>query len=155
MSCDSFSFHYPAPAAAPRNVVAEALDTHRIRLTWEPPPTDQQNGNIENYIIHYYLASDPQTNATRNTNSSSLEFRLEGLEAGTEYSISVAAVTVSPGPFSKEVTQQTIMQPPPFPPEPPTIFSEPDITKNKIPIVLPSVNETQFRCVQHSGAHHF
>lgn len=129
--------------------MAEALDTHSIRLTWEPPPTDKQNGVIVEYIIHYYVVSDPQSSATCNTTS--LELTLEELEAGTEYSISIAAVTVSLGPFSNELTQQTIMQPPLFPPEPPTISSRIDITENTIPIVLPLFDETQlrqFRCVQ-------
>ena len=152
---DSFFPHYPAPEAAPRNVVAEALDTHRIRLSWEPPPTDRQNGNIVDYIIHYYMASDPQSNVTCNTSNSSRKFILEGLEAGTEYSISIAAVTVSSGPFSNAVNQQTIMQPPSFPPEPLKTFSGIDITENTIPIVLPLVDETQFRYVQFLGVLHF
>ena len=41
------------PGAAPMDVTAAALDSRSIKVTWNPPPVDQQNGQIVSYVIRY------------------------------------------------------------------------------------------------------
>lgn len=39
------------PTAAPRNVVVHGTTATQLDVTWEPPPLDSQNGNIQGYKV--------------------------------------------------------------------------------------------------------
>ena len=39
------------PYAAPSNVQARLLENSTIILTWEPPPTELQNGELIGYMV--------------------------------------------------------------------------------------------------------
>lgn len=38
-----------APAMAPQNVQVTALTASQLEVTWDPPPPESQNGNIQGY----------------------------------------------------------------------------------------------------------
>uniref|UniRef100_A0A8D2QDC0 Sidekick cell adhesion molecule 1 n=1 Tax=Zonotrichia albicollis TaxID=44394 RepID=A0A8D2QDC0_ZONAL len=43
-----------APALAPQNIQVHSLSASQLELTWDPPPADSQNGNIQGYKIYYW-----------------------------------------------------------------------------------------------------
>lgn len=38
-----------APAMAPQNVQVTPLTASQLEVTWDPPPPESQNGNIQGY----------------------------------------------------------------------------------------------------------
>lgn len=41
----------PVPTAAPQNVVIHSATATQLDVTWEPPPLDSQNGDIQGYKV--------------------------------------------------------------------------------------------------------
>ena len=137
-----------APEAAPENVLAEAYDTERIRLSWGPPSAHLRNGIIRKYLILYHPTTDPDNSHISNVFSGTEVLLLMPLGPGVSYTISVTAVTVEQGPFSEAVIQQTYPIPPMFATEPPSTIPGFDATEHTIPVQLPHVNNlTQFRYI--------
>ena len=67
-----------------------------------------ENGVIRGYQVIYYqtdLGTDSST--VLNTISSDLEFDITGLQPFTDYSVFVAAITITAGPASDVVEVQT------------------------------------------------
>jgi hypothetical protein len=50
-----------APSAPPQNVKIESGDEHTLQVTWQPPPREEWNGDIQGYYIGYKLtdSQDP------------------------------------------------------------------------------------------------
>ncbi|XP_065549616.1 protein sidekick-2 isoform X3 [Lathamus discolor] len=44
------------PTGAPRNVAVQAATATQLDVTWEPPPVESQNGDIQGYKIHFWEA---------------------------------------------------------------------------------------------------
>lgn len=40
------------PTAAPQNVAVQAATATQLDVTWEPPPPEAQNGDIQGYKVH-------------------------------------------------------------------------------------------------------
>ena len=129
-------------------VGAEAHDTRRIRVFWQPLPQDLQNGLIRKYSVLYHPTFDPRDLYATEVTSGTEVLLVMPRGEGVSYSIRVAAVTVEVGPFSEAVVQQTYPRPPAFSSGPPTIVPGFNATENTIPIQLPAVNITQFRFIQ-------
>ena len=67
-----------------------------------------ENGVIRGYQVTYYQTDLGTDNSTvLNTNSSDLEFSITGLQPFTNYSVSVAAITIAAGPASGVVEVRT------------------------------------------------
>ena len=88
------------PSASPRNVIATAVSSTSIMVTWDDPLEADQNGIIISYIVRY-------TNLNRsedeqfNSSTSERQLTLLDLQEYEEYNISIAAETVvGVGPFS-------------------------------------------------------
>lgn len=78
-----------------------------ITLIWYPPPFSQQNGQIRSYsIIVIYPLSGSEV--LLKTNSSDTTFTVGGLQPYTSYSFSIAAETVSLGPYSDTINISTV-----------------------------------------------
>lgn len=43
--------HPPVPTAAPRNVAVHGATATQLDVTWEPPPLESQNGDIQGYKV--------------------------------------------------------------------------------------------------------
>lgn len=100
------------PEAPPQNVHAEAEDSSSIRVTWDPPPLEQQNGHIAYYKLYYVEASRPEPEAVevmlKSPQLSGTEFLLEELKKWTQYRIwLLAGTTVGDGPRSEPITVRT------------------------------------------------
>ena len=93
----SFSFSLTVPGAPPRNISHEVLSSSEVKLSWEPPPLDQQNGIITGYLV-YVLTVNRQTLGTRSSNNRA--FTVTSLEEHTSYKFEIAAKTqIGVGPF--------------------------------------------------------
>ncbi|XP_062594902.1 receptor-type tyrosine-protein phosphatase F-like isoform X2 [Saccostrea cucullata] len=96
------------PSAAPQAVSGMPYkDSRSIKVTWKPPPKDQQNGEIRGYKI-FYVKYDPSQTDQDATSSSvgaeNQEIVLGKLEIFTEYKIWVLAFTsVGDGPSSPPI----------------------------------------------------
>ncbi|KAK2721963.1 hypothetical protein QYM36_002505, partial [Artemia franciscana] len=97
------------PEAPPENVRAEAVDSQKIRVTWEAPPEDQQNGIISGYRLHYVENYKSDNSASIVTLPGiSREFIIEDLRKYTEYRIWILAFTeVGDGPPSYVINVRT------------------------------------------------
>ena len=71
-----------------------------IELTWIPPLEQEQNGFIEEYVINITREGDSLDQVV----SVMTSLMISNLSPYTNYSFSVAAVTVGVGPFSPVVT---------------------------------------------------
>ncbi|XP_022247937.1 tyrosine-protein phosphatase Lar-like isoform X3 [Limulus polyphemus] len=99
------------PGAPPQHIHGSAVSSRSLRITWLPPPVDQQNGQITYYKIKYLKAStsnDPKKARQIQTGPDERSFIIDGLEKWTKYYIWVLAGTVvGDGPLSAPLIVQT------------------------------------------------
>jgi hypothetical protein len=95
------------PTAPPLNVSYGGRTNVSITLIWNPPPFEHQNGQIRSYsIIITYPLSETQRLLT--TNSSYTNFTIGGLQPYSSYLFSIAAETISLGPYSNTINVSTV-----------------------------------------------
>uniref|UniRef100_A0A8C2RX60 Sidekick cell adhesion molecule 1 n=1 Tax=Capra hircus TaxID=9925 RepID=A0A8C2RX60_CAPHI len=95
-----------APAQAPQRVQVNPLTASQLEVTWEPPPPESQNGNIQGYKIYYWEAdSQNATEKMRVLFLPETTAKLKNLTSHTEY-------LVTPGTPSflafSEITSTTL-----------------------------------------------
>uniref|UniRef100_A0AAF5DSP0 Thioredoxin domain-containing protein n=2 Tax=Strongyloides stercoralis TaxID=6248 RepID=A0AAF5DSP0_STRER len=81
------------PAAAPRNVAASARSSTSVMVYWQPPPSEQWNGDILGYYVRYRLAgyATADWNVKNVSNNQERYVLLEPLITWRDYEIQVAA----------------------------------------------------------------
>ncbi|KXJ16676.1 Coagulation factor VIII [Exaiptasia diaphana] len=100
-----------APDAAPDNFQVRPINSTSVRLSWNLPPGNQQNGIIRGFKVYYYKAfaiscppgESPQINILWNK---TFHYVLGNLATNTEYTFKILAYTIKDGPYSKEITQK-------------------------------------------------
>ncbi|XP_078318089.1 receptor-type tyrosine-protein phosphatase delta-like isoform X3 [Crassostrea virginica] len=115
------------PTAAPQAVSGMPFkDSRSIKVTWKPPPKDQQNGEIKGYKIFNVKYENSQTDQDAKSSlvdAESQELVLGDLEIYTEYKIWVLAFTsVGDGPSSQPIRVWTNED---VPDEPVKVMAEP------------------------------
>ena len=129
-----------APTAPPQDVNASAIESDKIRVTWEPIPTLEQNGHILRYIVHYWRRKMNGTTAAVSTNSST-EVTLESLEPHTVYEILVFGVNaIGNSPKSDIITAKTWED---VPTTPPGNFSVNVLSPSSVKLTWTPVSSTQ------------
>ncbi|KAM9597745.1 protein sidekick-2 [Trichechus inunguis] len=97
------------PTAAPRNVAVHGATATQLDVTWEPPPLESQNGDIQGYKIYFWEAQ--RWNLTERVKTLFLaetSARLKNLTGYTAYVVSVAAFNAAgDGPRSTPTQGQT------------------------------------------------
>ena len=79
-------------------------DPSSLDVTWQPPPEVDQNGFITGYVIQYTRVGTSNTMSVNVTSGTT--HTISGLVAFVDYSVEVAAMTVSgTGPFSNAMVQ--------------------------------------------------
>ncbi|NWI52893.1 SDK2 protein, partial [Calyptomena viridis] len=97
------------PTGAPQNVAVQAATATQLDVTWEPPPIENQNGDIQGYKIHFWEAQRQNESARVKTlflpeNG----VKLKNLTGYTSYWVSVAAFNAAgDGPRSPPVKART------------------------------------------------
>ena len=90
-----------APSSAPLNLSLHEIGSSYALLRWTPPPESDRNGVIEHYQVQ--LSSSLGFNFSYNTAGSQTHLLLNSLQPSTQYTCSVAAVTVATGPASTTI----------------------------------------------------
>ncbi|XP_032175411.1 protein sidekick-2 isoform X1 [Mustela erminea] len=97
------------PTAAPRNVAVHGTTATQLDVTWEPPPLESQNGDIQGYKIYFWEAQ--RRNLTERVKTLFLAengVKLKNLTSYTTYMVSVAAFNAAgDGPRSPPTRGQT------------------------------------------------
>uniref|UniRef100_A0A4W2IPD1 Sidekick cell adhesion molecule 2 n=1 Tax=Bos indicus x Bos taurus TaxID=30522 RepID=A0A4W2IPD1_BOBOX len=97
------------PTAAPRNVAVHGPTATQLDVTWEPPPLESQNGDIQGYKIYFWEAQ--RRNLTERVKTLFLaenSVKLKNLTGYTAYMVSVAAFNAAgDGPRSTPTRGQT------------------------------------------------
>ena len=83
-----------------------AVGVSHVLLRWFPPPQEDHNGVIKHYEINLQAKSHQGT-GLNSILSTMASVYIDNLQSNTEYSCSVAAVTVAIGPASKTVNFTT------------------------------------------------
>lgn len=95
-----FSSFLPEAPSAPNIISATSPTFDTIELVWTA--SSMPNGIIWNYQITYFITQSGQESST-SMNTTALEATIGGLESFTNYSIVVAAITISIGDESEVV----------------------------------------------------
>ncbi|XP_073071061.1 protein sidekick-1 isoform X2 [Manis javanica] len=81
-----------APAMAPQNVRVNPLTASQLEVTWDPPPPESQNGNIQGYKIYYWEAdSQNETEKMKVLFLPETVVKLKNLTSHTQYLVSISA----------------------------------------------------------------
>ncbi|NXK06956.1 SDK2 protein, partial [Herpetotheres cachinnans] len=97
------------PTGAPQNVAVQAATATQLDVTWEPPPAESQNGDIQGYKIHFWEAQRQNESARVKTLFMPENgVKLKNLTGYTSYWVSVAAFNAAgDGPRSTPVKGRT------------------------------------------------
>ncbi|NXV03760.1 SDK2 protein, partial [Cettia cetti] len=97
------------PTAAPLNVAVQAATATQLDVTWEPPPVESQNGDIQGYKIHFWEERRQNESArVRTLFLPESGVKLKNLTGYTSYWVSVAAFNAAgDGPRSAPVKART------------------------------------------------
>ena len=87
---------HTAPVSPPQMLTGDFINSTSIQVTWAPPPEDDVNGIIREYIVRYSLVDGPSAETSLSTNETSVV--IAELDEYTLYEVSVSAVTVAEGP---------------------------------------------------------
>ena len=91
------------PSAPPQEVRAINKTTNSILITWYEVPVNQQNGRILSYNVTYTMIKQKITE-TKQVEVPKIYLNLTGVQANTNYSITVMASTIKGhGPASQAV----------------------------------------------------
>ncbi|ERE69192.1 protein sidekick-2 isoform 1, partial [Cricetulus griseus] len=97
------------PTAAPQNVAIHSATATQLDVTWEPPPLDSQNGDIQGYKIYFWEVQ--RRNLTERVKTLFLaenSVKLKNLTGYTAYMVSIAAFNAAgDGPRSTPTRGQT------------------------------------------------
>ena len=92
-----------APSSSPIAIFPVLVTETSYTLTWQPPPFEDSNGIIRQYVIQV-LEVDTGRLFTQTTNVT--EITLEGLHPFYSYNTQISAETIALGPFSSPITVQ-------------------------------------------------
>ena len=100
----------PVPGAPPQMVNAYPESSTSLRIVWEPPPENKQNGVIAYYKIFYVpkTRSDSEATVIEIKNANAREFVIDELMKWAGYRVwMLAGTSVGDGPKSAPIEIQT------------------------------------------------
>ncbi|XP_034844176.1 protein sidekick-1 isoform X3 [Mirounga leonina] len=81
-----------APAMAPQNIQVTSLTASQLEVTWDPPPPESQNGNIQGYKVYYWEAdSQNETEKMKVLFLPETVVKLKNLTSHTQYLVRISA----------------------------------------------------------------
>ena len=80
------------------------MSSTTAELSWGPPPPQERNGIIRQYLITVEPSGGEPSSFTTTATSS---YTVSALRPFTVYSFSVAAVTIGPGPLTQQIQIET------------------------------------------------
>ena len=100
----SFALSTTVPSSAPIHLQGHAINSTAIQVQWEPPPLVDQNGVIHGYSINVSVA---ETGSSFQLTAGTNAVNISALHPFYTYTITVAAVTIGPGPYGLPLSIQT------------------------------------------------
>ena len=100
----SFALSTTVPSSAPIHLQGHAINSTAIQVQWEPPPLADQNGVIHGYSINVSVA---ETGSSFQLTAGINAVSISALHPFHTYTITVAAVTIAPGPYGLTLSIQT------------------------------------------------
>lgn len=100
-----FNTSIAGPSLSPGNVMVTKIGSTFVEVVWSEPDLSGHNGVIRSYTL---LINELQGDTSFNLTSTSTQVTVTNLHPFYMYSISVAAVTTSPGPYSIQVAVTTL-----------------------------------------------
>ena len=79
------------------------MNSTTIQLHWEPPPLVDRNEMIRSYIVNISVA---ETGSSFQLTSETTTLNVSNLHPFYTYTLTVAAVTIGPGPYGLVLTVQ-------------------------------------------------
>jgi protein sidekick len=122
------------PTGAPQNVRATPVSPTEVRLSWDAPQADQQNGDLLGYKIFYYSMPANSRNAEEIevVSASHTSHSLIFLEMYTNYTVSILGFNpAGEGPRSDPVSVKTLQGIP----GPPDNLKFSEITMNTLKVI--------------------
>ncbi|XP_028979648.1 protein sidekick-2 isoform X3 [Esox lucius] len=97
------------PTAPPQNVAIQSSTATQLDITWDPPPVDAQNGDIQGYKIYFWeFQLQNETERLRTLFLPELGVKIKNLTGYTTYMVSVAAFNAAgDGPRSPPTRGRT------------------------------------------------
>ena len=96
---------YPGPSGTPENLHVEIQSSTSVTVTWDPPPTESQNGIITGYFINVTLLENEEVFQIFSVTK--ILF-INTLKPFRTYNFVIAAQTnAGVGPYSRTVTTRT------------------------------------------------
>ena len=89
------------PSSAPVHLQGTTVNSTTIQLYWNPPSLADQNGVIRSYLINVTVV---EMSSFFQLTSESNALNISGLHPYYNYNLTVAAVTIGPGPYSVVLT---------------------------------------------------
>lgn len=89
------------PSQPPNNITVNAINASSVVVLWLPPSQEHQNGIIQSYTIRI-VGVHTDDDFILGTNSTRIS--VNSLHPFYSYKFTVAAVTISRGPFSMPIT---------------------------------------------------
>ena len=95
---------YTVPTGEPLNVKAVSVNSTSIRISWEPPRAEEQNGVITSYRITVF---ETETGAILTFTTAAIDnlLMVNSLHPFYNYTCSVAAFTIGLGPAASVSVQ--------------------------------------------------
>ena len=93
------------PDAPPQNLSGSAVNSTSLFLSWELPPSEQQNGIIRRYLVNVIEIETGNGNELSTTDT---HITVSGLHPFYHYECNVSAVTIGAGPYTLPITIQTL-----------------------------------------------
>ena len=97
-SLQAFPTH-TAPSSPPQNLINQHLNSTSVKLSWDPPPPQDQNGVIRKYSVILRNTTMSQYCTTTETSLTLIQ-----LTPNSTYHWTIAAHTVSIGPYSNDTS---------------------------------------------------
>ena len=98
-----FTLSTTVPSSAPVSLQGSAVNSTTIQLQWEPPLLVDQNGVIRSYTVNISVA---ETGSSFQQTSETTTLNKSNLHPFYTYTLTVATVTIGPGPYGLVLTVQ-------------------------------------------------
>ena len=96
----NFSILFSAPNSPPVIITHYAIDSRTVAFQWDPPPPQDHNGIIREYVVTISIVGSNETQTQTFTGTTAI---IGSLIPSFTYQFTVAAYTIATGPYSTSV----------------------------------------------------
>ena len=96
----NFMLVFSAPNSPPVITTHYAIDSRTVAFQWDPPPSQDHNGIIREYIVTISIVGSNETQTQTFTGTTAI---IGSLIPSFTYQFTVAAYTIATGPYSTSI----------------------------------------------------